>query len=333
MRALPHVDSAQLTDLLSWPTAIAALGRALAPAYAEGGFIERTNVPLDNGELLLMPAAGGETVGVKIVGVAPRNPERGLPRIQALYTLFDAHTLAPLAVLDGTTLTTIRTAAQSAYVVRELAPDRARRLVVFGAGPQAEAHIEAVRAVREIDTVRIVGRRPERVAALCGRLGGSGVDVRAGERADVASADIVVCATTSTTPVFDGADLADHAFVVAVGSHTPDARELDGGVFSRASLVLVEHRQTALREAGDIMQAVEEGALAPARLTDFGDLADLHTDTGISVYKSVGMAWQDLAIAQAVWDSLPPRTNSAPTTVPPAELPAVQADMGHPVRR
>ncbi|MFJ8602617.1 ornithine cyclodeaminase family protein [Streptomyces shenzhenensis] len=305
MRALPYVDSALLSDLLPWPTAIAALGRALAPAYAEGGFTERTSVPLDNGELLLMPAAGSETVGVKIIGVAPGNPELGLPRIQGLYTLFDAHTLAPLAVLDGTALTTVRTAGQSAFVVRELAPEQARRLVVFGAGPQAEAHVEAVRAVRSIDTVRIVGRRQERVAALCERLGRSGVDVRPGEPGDVASADIVVCATTSATPVFDGADLADHAFVVAVGSHTPDARELDGHVFSRASLVLVEHRQTALREAGDIVRAVEDGALDPGRLRDFGDLAGLRAGGGISVYKSVGMGWQDLAVAQVVWESLP----------------------------
>ncbi|MGW0632341.1 ornithine cyclodeaminase family protein, partial [Streptomyces sp. NPDC002758] len=166
MQALPFVHSTQLTELLPWPTAIGALGRALVPAYAEDGFTHRTSVRLNNGELLLMPALGSETVGVKIVGVAPCNPEQGLPRIQALYTLFDARTLAPLAVLDGTALTTIRTAAQSGFVVKKLASERVRRLVVFGAGPQAEAHIEAIRAVRAIDTVRVVGRRQERVEAL-----------------------------------------------------------------------------------------------------------------------------------------------------------------------
>jgi ornithine cyclodeaminase/alanine dehydrogenase-like protein (mu-crystallin family) len=302
MPAVPFVDSSRLTELLPWPTVIAALEQALT-SFAGGDFTGRTSVPLAHGELLLMPAANDEVVGIKIVGVAPRNPEHGLPRIQALYALLDAHTLTPVAILDGTALTTLRTAGQSALVVQALSRPEARRLVVFGAGPQAEAHVRALSAVRPIDTVRIVGRREASVQALCERLLSTGVDTRPGVRGDVSAADIVVCATSSRAPVFDGNDLADHAFVVAVGSHTPDARELDDAVIVRASRVLVEHRQTALQEAGDIVQAVAGGALGQDRLLDFGDLAELRADPGISVYKSVGMGWQDLVIAQTAWQA------------------------------
>lgn len=157
--------------------------------------------------------------------------------------------------------------------------------------------------MRPIDTVRIVARREASAQALCKRLPSTGADIRPGTRGDVSAADIVVCATTSRTPVFDGDDLADHAFVVAVGSHTPDARELDDTVIARASRVLVEHRQTALQEAGDIMQAIADGTLEQERLLDFGDFAELRADPGISVYKSVGMGWEDLAIAQAAWQA------------------------------
>lgn len=141
MPPVPFIDSGRLTDLLPWPTVIAALEQALTSAFDGRDFTDRTSVPLAHGELLLMPAANSEAVGVKIVGVAASNPEHGLPRIQALYALLDARTLAPVAILEGTALTTLRTAGQSALVVRALSRPEARRLVVFGAGPQAEAHI------------------------------------------------------------------------------------------------------------------------------------------------------------------------------------------------
>ena len=295
---------------MPWPNVIDALERALPVAFRSGGLVDRFSIRAVGGELLIMPAADENTVGVKLAGVGSENNRYGLPRIQALYVVFDARNMSPLAVLDGTSLTTIRTAGQSAMIVRRLAAPGARQLVVFGSGPQARAHIEAVCAVRPIEKVRVIGRRPEPVALLAAELSSDRLDVRAGTADDVMTAGVVVCATTSQTPVFDGTKLNEQALVVAIGSHTPDARELDDAVFSRASTVLVEHRETALREAGDIIQALKATSLRPEQIMDFGDLAAgrLDATTGISVYKSVGMGYQDLAVVGQALRTTPATT-------------------------
>ena len=114
----------------------------------------------------------------------------------------------------------------------------------------------------------------------------------------MATADIVVCATSAAAPVFTGSLLGDGACVVAIGSHQPTARELDADVFRRAATVVVEDRATALREAGDVIMAMAEGALNEAELTCLGELAEPSPSKGISVFKSVGMAWQDLVVAE-----------------------------------
>ena len=131
--------------------------------------------------------------------------------------------------------------------------------------------------------------------------------MQVGTPQDVASADVVVCATTSPTPVFDGAALSDGGFVVAVGSHTPGAREVDDTTIRRAGLVLAEHRATALREAGDLIQAVAAGALTADEIRDFTDVAagQVEPIDGITVYKSVGMAYQDLAVVEAAFGAAP----------------------------
>jgi ornithine cyclodeaminase len=151
----------------------------------------------------------------------------------------------------------------------------------------------AVRAVRDIDDVVIVGRDADRAASLASRVG-----ARVGSVADIASADVVVCATTAVEPIFDGALVGSDTLVVAVGSHLPDARELDTSLMRR-SHVVVEDRATALREAGDVV-------LAGLGAADLLTLAEVVTGTAVlkpgrpCVYKSVGMAWQDLVTAAAV---------------------------------
>ncbi len=300
MPAIPYLDAAELTARLPWSRVADALDAALQTAF-DTDPVDRIGAPTAGGELLVMPAVSATGAGVKLVGIGRENDARGLPRIQGVYVLFDAATLTPQAWVDGTVLTTIRTAGQSAAVVRRLAATDATRLVVFGAGPQARAHVEAVRAVRPIEQVRIVARRPDRAEQLCASLADAGLDVAPGTPEAVGEADLVVCATTSRTPVFEGTALGKRAFVVAVGSHTPDARELDDTVFRRASLVLAEHRATALREAGDLIQAVAAGALSAERIRDFTDLDSgrVAPVPGIAVYKSVGMAYQDLAVVEA----------------------------------
>jgi ornithine cyclodeaminase len=301
VRSLPYLDAATVRGALSWPDIVAALERALRSGLQLDSAPARTAVQVAHGELLLMPAETPQALGVKILGVAPDNPGRGLPRVQAVYLLLDPSTLAPVAVLDGTALTELRTAGVSALAVTRLASDDARRLLVFGTGPQARAHISALCAVRPIESVRVVGRDPGRVDALCSELAGDDAQVRPGAATDVRDADIVVCATTARRPLFDGATVSASACVVAVGSHEPDARELDETVFARAARVAVEHRATALREAGDVIIAVHSGAIRADALVELADVVGLSPPGGLAVFKSVGMGWQDLAVSDAIW--------------------------------
>lgn len=298
---LPYLDAGTLNSLLPWAAAIDALDAALTAGAAVRGGPPRLSVAEASGELLVMPAASAAGVGVKVTSVAPGNPGRGLPRIQAVYVLFDAATLTPRALLDGTALTTLRTPAQSALAVRSLAAADAAELLVFGSGPQAWGHVHAIAEVRRLRTVRIAGRDTARQAGLVDRLRAEGFDAVAGTAEDVAGADLVVCATTARQPVFDGRSLAEHACVVAVGSHEPAARELDDTTFARAARVVVEERATALREAGDVLQAIAAGVLAAGDLVELTALARLPVQPGIGVFKSVGMGWQDLAVAEAAY--------------------------------
>ena len=301
MKALPFMDAEALTHAVTWRQAIDALGDALASGLDAGAATPRSRMPTAHGEMLLMPAESTAAVGVKLVGVAPGNADRGLPRIQALYVLFDALTLAPQMLIDGNALTTLRTPAVSALAVQQLAATDAATLTVFGSGPQAGAHVDAIRAIRPITTVSVVARNPERADDLVTRLRASGLEATTCGPEAVRGVDIVICATNSGVPLFDGDLLAEHACVVAVGSHYPDARELDDRVFDRAARVVVEDEATALREAGDIVLAIDSGALATDRLATLAELPALPRIEGISVFKSVGMGWQDLVVAETAW--------------------------------
>jgi ornithine cyclodeaminase/alanine dehydrogenase-like protein (mu-crystallin family) len=304
MPDLPYIDAEVLTRAVSWRQAIDALGDALNSGLDVTAAPPRSRVPTAHGEMLLMPAESAGAVGVKLVGIAPGNTELGLSRIQALYVLFDPVTLAPAALLDGAALTALRTPAVTALAVRQLARPDAATLTVFGSGPQAEAHVHAIRAIRPIAAVSIVARRAGRADDLVARLRADGLDARAGTPEQIATSDIVVCATNSELPVFDGARLAAHACVAAIGAHRSDARELDDQVFARAARVVVEDRDTALREAGDIVLAIGAGALTADRLTTLAELPGLRPADGITVFKSVGMAWQDLVVAEAAWAAI-----------------------------
>jgi ornithine cyclodeaminase/alanine dehydrogenase-like protein (mu-crystallin family) len=248
---------------------------------------------------LLMAAGSADAAGVKVLSIAPGNPRSGLPRIQGLYILLDAGTLSPWLLVDGIALTAVRTPALSALAALHLASPRASRLVVFGTGPQARGHVEALGGVRALDAVVVVGRNRSHTDDFVAGLVSAGFPAVAGTPDAVADADLVVCATTSAQPVFDGRRLAADACVLAVGSHEPSVRELDEVVFDRAARVVVEDRDTALREAGDVVAAIAAGTCAPDDLVPLGEMLELAPSPGISVFKSVGMAWQDLAVAAA----------------------------------
>jgi ornithine cyclodeaminase len=187
----------------------------------------------------------------------------------------------------------------SAVAVDALAEPDSSSLLVFGSGPQARSHVAAIRAVRPIERVTVIGRDSTRAAEFA-----ASCDARPGTAAEVANADIVACCTTARTALFDGTLLRGHATVVAVGSHEPDAAEVDATTVTR-SVVVVESAETALREAGDIIQPVRAGLLDPATLIDLATAVRQPVTTARPrLFKSVGMAWEDLVLAAAVYQTI-----------------------------
>jgi ornithine cyclodeaminase/alanine dehydrogenase-like protein (mu-crystallin family) len=276
--SLPFIDADEVGRRLDAPQGADALEAALVGGLDPEADPARGMVELDRGQLLVMPSGAASHPVVKLVTVG------GEPRIQGVCVIFDGATLAPTALVDGIAVTNVRTAAVSTLAVRHLAAPEARRLLVFGRGPQAHAHVEALRAVRPIERVDMVGRDDGPLDEL------------------VAAADIVCCCTTAREPLFDGALVADHAVVVAIGSHEPGVRETDDALAARSTIV-VESRTSALREAGDVILAIEAGATAPGELVTLAELVRSEKQPAPGrprLFKSTGMAWEDAVIAASL---------------------------------
>jgi ornithine cyclodeaminase/alanine dehydrogenase-like protein (mu-crystallin family) len=299
---VPWIDAEQLAELMPMAKAIDAVRTALTEGFDPASDPPRAVVRVSRGQLLLMPAEVGPDAGVKVASVAPANPAVGRPRIQAVYVLMDAETLSPACLFDATMLTALRTPAVSAVAADLLADPETARLVVFGTGPQALAHVEALRLIRPIADVTVVAREPERLAAFVDRVAATGVAVTVGEADAVAEADIVVCATTAAEPVLDNRWVRENGCVVAIGSHEPDRRELPADLLAR-STVVVEERGAACREAGDVVLAIEAGLLDADELVELSALTAGRQKADPSrprVFKSVGMSWEDLVVAAAI---------------------------------
>ena len=303
MSALPFLDAAAVAAL-SPREAVDALEAALRAGLDPEGDPPRQAVGTGAGEILIMPSASPGAAGVKLVTVAPGNPERGLPRIQGVYALFDPATLAPAALVDGIALTNLRTAAVSALAVRHLAAPRARRLLVFGTGAQGWAHVGALRAVAPgLERIDVVARDRARLDAFVARVRGEhGLEARAAAPDAARDADLIVCATTAREPLFDGALVRADATVVAIGSHEPGAREVDEAL-AGAATVVVESRGSAMREAGDVIAAIDAGAVDADALVPLAALVRGEAAAAPGrprLFKSTGMAWEDLVVAAAV---------------------------------
>jgi ornithine cyclodeaminase len=260
-----------------------------------------------DGMLLLMPAWSGVAAtprytGVKIVHVLPGNGARGLPAVQAVYLLSDGQTGQPVALLDGGELTDRRTAAASTLAGRFLARPDSRRLLVLGAGRVAGALAEAWANRFALDQVAIWSRRPEQARALVARLVTHGVPAVAAPSADPRGFDIVSAATLSEVPLILGTDVDPGTHVDLVGAFRPTMRESDSALVARATLVL-DTRAGGLAEAGDVVQAIAEGAIAESHVA--AELADLCRGSHpgrtradeVTLFKSVGWAGEDLAAA------------------------------------
>lgn len=296
------IDADQVRSL-GFVAATQAIVDALRAGVDPAAGPPRIGVDLPAGQMLLMPAHDSAAAGVKVVTVAPQNPARGLPRIQATYLLFDGTTLALQALIDGTALTTLRTPALSMAGALPCIGHLPLDVVVIGCGPQALGHAEALAAHRELASLTYLVRETARShlpAEASQAILGSSAATNA-----LREAEVVVCATSAREPLFDSALLRQDAVVITVGSHEPDARELDANLMGRA-FVIVEDVHTALREAGDVAMAVAAGALDPSSLVSLARLVrgevPVPADRPV-VIKTVGMAWEDLAVARAAYSA------------------------------
>jgi ornithine cyclodeaminase len=239
----------------------------------------------------------------------PGNHAHGEESHQGIVLLFEQERGRPLAVLDATAVTAIRTAAASAVATRALARTEAGDLAILGSGTQARSHLDAMRAVRTLRRVRVWSRNPEsarRFAEEEGERLGLAVEPMASAREAVEGADLICTVTAATNPVLEGGWISPGAHVNAVGACTPKARELDSAAVARARL-FVDRRESALAEAGDFLLARSEGAVADDHI--LGELGDLlegkipgrRSAEEITLFKSLGIAVEDLAAGRHVY--------------------------------
>lgn len=271
----------------------------------------RTRLHTDRGLVLLMPAFLHQSreLAFKMVSIWSDNPNRGLPAVIALVIVIDPDTGQPKALINGEALTAIRTGAGGGLAADLLARPEAKVVTVFGAGVQARAQLAAVCVVRPVEEVRLVGRTPASVEAFAAEVshwpGGYRV-VRPDSRDQaVQGADIIITATTSTTPVFDGRQITPGTHITGVGSYAPTMQEVDEETVRR-SKVVVDSLQACLAEAGDLMVPLEKNLIT--KLDIHGELGSIvngvlpgrESPEEITFFKSVGLAVQDAAAAGAI---------------------------------
>ena len=270
----------------------------------------------EDGKISFMPAyVGGELnmAGVKIVSFFAGNPKRGLPVIPATMALIDGETGVVCAVLDGTTLTQLRTAAVSGAAAELLSNPDSKTGALFGTGGQAAAQLEALMTARPLQEVRIFDIMAGRAAAFAekNQAAADKYGVRlvaaATPKEAVTGADVITTVTISATPTFDAADLKPGAHVTGVGSYTPDKRELSEELLARAGAIFVDNMEAVFAEAGDFIIPMKEGRFSRQNVR--GELGELllgrvkgrESHEEITVMKTVGFATLDVVAAAEIY--------------------------------
>jgi alanine dehydrogenase len=272
----------------------------------------RTQVPVKkrNATTLFMPAylIKSDSLGAKIVSVFPNNRRRGLPTIHALVILVDAKTGQPLAAMDGTYLTALRTGAASGLATDLLARKDSRVAAIFGAGTQARTQLEAVCTVRDIEKAWVYDVRPRIARAYVKEMKARGspipADIRVAQTSKQAlrEADVVCTATTSFRPVFADGNLKLGVHINGVGSYTPEMQEIPARTVVR-SKVVVDSREASLAEAGDLIISIDGGLISNKNIHgEIGEVASgkipgRESMEETTFFKSVGLAVQDVAVA------------------------------------
>jgi len=285
--------------------------RQFSAGQADVPLRSRVEVTDAGGVALFMPAylRGSRDLAVKAVSVFPRNAKRQLPTIHALVIVFDSQTGAPAALLEGATLTALRTGAASGAATDILANRSARVVSIFGSGVQARTQLEAVCAVRAVERVWIYSLDEPGARAMADQALKlmPGVDIRLAKSPAQAAgeADLICTATTSTTPVFPDHAVRPGTHVNAIGAYTPEMQEVDPDTVARSRL-FVDSRVAALAEAGDLIQPIRQGRITEdwiqAELGEVisGERPGRTTPEEITLFKSVGLAVQDAVAAGAI---------------------------------
>jgi ornithine cyclodeaminase len=304
---------------LTMSEAIDAVGFALVEVSAGRAITPiRTALPVQGveGVSLFMPslveAASG--LGVKFVSVFPHNKKLGKKTIYGVMVLADVETSEPLALLEASYLTVLRTGAASGLATRYLARQDAKVLGVIGTGAQSRGIISAIQEVRSIEEIRLFNRTPEKARMLADEImelkGERNRTVRVvdSEEQAVDGADIIVTATNSMSPVFNAEHIGSGVHVNAVGSFRPDMQELPAELFSKKPKVVVESVEAALEETGDLMIPIERGMFSKSKFhAELGELVagskmGRENDNELTIFKSVGLAAMDVVVGRAIYD-------------------------------
>ncbi len=295
---LPFLNEDHVRALLSYHDLIPAIRQALMD-FSAGRVLQplRTVIPVTSyaGWFAVMPAVYGRVMGAKMVTFYPRNADLPKPTHLAMIQLFRSDTGEPLAVMDGRLITEMRTAAVSAVAIDLLASPQSKVLAILGSGVQARSHIRALSGIRSFTDIRVWSRSPDHAQKFATEIGAR---VTTAEQA-VSAADVVLTLTSSPEPVLCGKWLRKDALVCAIGAVTPDRRELDDEAMRGA--VVVESREAARREPGDILLS---NAQVAAEIGDLLNGLQIDRKDRPVVFKSVGIAVEDIAAAKLVYDKL-----------------------------
>lgn len=296
---LPYLDADFLRTVLTYSAAVEALRAAYQGTFHVP---PRLQTSVGEGRMWLMPAHADGALGMKLVTQFDSNASRGLDRIQGIYIYLDAGTGQPLALLDGRAITEIRTAAISALATTLMAVRNPVTLAIFGTGVQARAHLAAMRAVCDIREAIVCGSSADKTSAFAGANG-----CRVASPDECAEAGLICVCTTSRTAVFSGDLLRPGTHINAVGNSRPDGRELDSATVVRSRLA-VDTLEGALAETGDLLLPIAAGEITTSHI--LAELPELvrgekivrRDSSDITLFKSVGFALGDLALARSAYD-------------------------------
>lgn len=309
------LNAGEVRQALPMQDAIEAMKQAYA-SLSNGTAVvplrTRLPIPRHDGLSLFMPAyvqtTDSEALAIKVVSLFPKNLERGLAFIQAAVLVFEADTGCTLALLEGSSLTAIRTGAASGASIDLLARKNSKVAAIFGAGAQGRTQLEAACTARRIESVFIFDTDSDKARTFAKELTGRGpipgdIRVTVSSREAVENADIICTATTSTTPVFEDGNIKPGTHISAVGAYTPEMCEIPAETVRRARIV-VDSRSASMEEAGDIIQPIRAGLFTESQIhAELGEIVlgkkeGRKSESEITFFKSVGIAVQDAMAAQ-----------------------------------